>query len=354
MSATSVRKSIPANVDAALRKALEKLPADRFTGAQEFAKALADPGFTHGETGHAGVGAGGSPWNRVSVGMTVVATFFALSTGWSLFRPGPLEPVRRVERFSAPFLEGQEPTVSGNSGFDLSPDGSMLVYRWNTGNSGVLMVRRWDELTASPVRESAPSAHPAVSFDGLEVAFHSAGEIKVAAFAGGAVRTLTRGIRPEWGPDSFVYASTDSGTVRVPSAGGAVEYLSRLADGDVRQFVNDLLPGGKSALLMAEMQGDASEIRALDLESGVMTPIVQGRYPRYLPSGHLVYSAEDGTIMAARFDPDRMELLGTPIAVMDGVEFWSLADDGKLFYSVGNAAGGTGPSHQLAWVTRTG
>ncbi len=32
VSATAVRKSIPVNVDAAIRKALEKLPADRFTG----------------------------------------------------------------------------------------------------------------------------------------------------------------------------------------------------------------------------------------------------------------------------------------------------------------------------------
>ena len=43
--ATEHRPSIPANVDAALRKALEKLPADRFTSAQEFVRALGDPGF---------------------------------------------------------------------------------------------------------------------------------------------------------------------------------------------------------------------------------------------------------------------------------------------------------------------
>ena len=42
VSATQIRKSVPANVDAAIRKALEKLPADRFTGAQDFAKALAE------------------------------------------------------------------------------------------------------------------------------------------------------------------------------------------------------------------------------------------------------------------------------------------------------------------------
>ncbi len=49
VSATAIRKSVPANVDAAIRKTLEKLPADRFTAAQEFAQALSDPGFRHGE-----------------------------------------------------------------------------------------------------------------------------------------------------------------------------------------------------------------------------------------------------------------------------------------------------------------
>ena len=37
-SATKHRPTIPAHVDAAIRKALEKLPTDRFTGAEEFAK----------------------------------------------------------------------------------------------------------------------------------------------------------------------------------------------------------------------------------------------------------------------------------------------------------------------------
>ena len=41
VSAMEERPSVPANVDAALRCALEKLPADRFTSAQEFVRALA-------------------------------------------------------------------------------------------------------------------------------------------------------------------------------------------------------------------------------------------------------------------------------------------------------------------------
>ena len=43
---TDLRKSVPPNVAAALVKALEKLPADRFESAKAFADALASPSFS--------------------------------------------------------------------------------------------------------------------------------------------------------------------------------------------------------------------------------------------------------------------------------------------------------------------
>ncbi len=61
------RPSVPLNVDAALRRALEKLPADRFVSAQDFSKALADPAFRHGEEAVAGVVGGVGQWNRLTL-----------------------------------------------------------------------------------------------------------------------------------------------------------------------------------------------------------------------------------------------------------------------------------------------
>jgi TolB-like protein len=52
-SVTATRRSVPANADAAIRKALEKLPADRFLSAQEFSRALGDPSFRHDGQGAA-------------------------------------------------------------------------------------------------------------------------------------------------------------------------------------------------------------------------------------------------------------------------------------------------------------
>ncbi|NIP56596.1 MAG: protein kinase, partial [Gemmatimonadetes bacterium] len=127
VSATAVRQSVPRHVDAAIRKALEKLPADRFAHAQELAAALADPGFRHGVE-PAGIGAGAGQWTSVAKVSSGLAIIFAAAFGWALARAAPETP-RPVERFAAPFLEGQAPLNALFASLALSPDGSILVYQ---------------------------------------------------------------------------------------------------------------------------------------------------------------------------------------------------------------------------------
>ncbi len=120
-SATEERASVPANVDAAIRKALEKLPADRFAGAQAFAGALTDPGFRHGEVDEAAVVAGVGPWKRLTIAFAALAAVLTLTLGWSLLRPEPPAP---LARFSSPFEEGQIPIGQ----MTFTAIGSVLVY----------------------------------------------------------------------------------------------------------------------------------------------------------------------------------------------------------------------------------
>jgi len=47
-SPSEARPSVPTNVDCATRKALEKIPADRFGNARSFSQALDNPAFRHG------------------------------------------------------------------------------------------------------------------------------------------------------------------------------------------------------------------------------------------------------------------------------------------------------------------
>jgi len=67
-SETKQRKTVPPNVEATVNKALEKVPADRFLRAADFAAALGDSGFRHGAAAYAGDAMGGrtsvTGWGR--------------------------------------------------------------------------------------------------------------------------------------------------------------------------------------------------------------------------------------------------------------------------------------------------
>ena len=96
VSALEKRSSVPPNVDAAIRKALEKLPADRFSSAQDFVRALGDEHFRYGEAVAAGAGgAAAGPWNRLTmVGWSLAAVTTLIAAG-SFLRPEPPQPVSR-------------------------------------------------------------------------------------------------------------------------------------------------------------------------------------------------------------------------------------------------------------------
>jgi hypothetical protein len=356
VSATALRRAVPAHVDAAIRKALEKLPADRFSGAQEFAKALQDPAFRHGEARATGVtAAGAGPWRWVAAALAV--TTIAFAAAWMSAR-GASEPVRPVERFAMPFLSGDELAYFGVGAFGLSADGTTLVYRHRVDGQQILVARRWDELGAEPIRETAGAQQPTVSPDGSEVAFVQAGEIKALSFAGGPVRTLGSGFAPNWQSDGYVYFTLLSGgaAVRVAATGGALDTLSVPEESGRLHIVSDVLDESRAVLVFEVDQGSGtSEMFGLDLESRARTDITAGFWARYLPSGHLSFFDVDGsTLMAALFDPGSLELLSQPVPILEGVSQWRMSDSGKLFYALGGGGATGGRVLQMIWVDREG
>ena len=255
VSATEQRASIPANVDAAVRKALEKLPADRLASAQEFVRALGDEHFRYGQLATAGASAAVGPWNRLTMATTMLAALFAIALGWALLRP---EPPGLLARFSLAFEGG---LAEAGVGMEFTPDASALVYegRAESGEGSQLWMRRWPDLDASPIRgtEIGRQVSFALSPDGREVAFAPLnGPLRVVSLDGGTPRTLVEervGLVSDWAPDGTVYFTETGGLMlrRVPATAGgtdAVETVTELLDRETRHGNLQVLPGGRMAV----------------------------------------------------------------------------------------------------------
>jgi len=367
---TSVRKSVPPNVAAAVSKSLEKLPADRFDSAANFAAALTDPAFalpTMGATAAVPTAAPSrrSRWDRlgpVAAGVAVVALILA---GWALMRPDPAKEITRVSVFHSP-----EQDFGGSGTFDVSHDGSLMVFEGPAeGGRSQLWVRRWDALGATPIRETENVIGPAISPDGQEVAFVRGGAIRVVPLGGGVSRTVGAGrvrccVRwdheGQWLYFDYGDARAAAGLGRVPAAGGEVELLaeSSVWNGTQVSIYSDPLPGGNGVVFEGTKAGGGPWIMALDVASGEVTELTPGQYPRYA-SGHLLFATPDGgTLMAAPFDPGSPELKGPAVPIGDrlrqatgGWNYFAVSQSGKLVYGSGSGAPGV---YELIWVTRDG
>ena len=362
VSATEQRPAIPANVDAALRKALEKLPADRFTSAQDFGRALDDEHFRYGELAAGGATAAAGPWVGLSMAFAALAAVFAVGFAWALLRPAPPAPVVRV---SVQIPEDQFFHPTGGD-LDLSPDGSLMVYR-GVGNQGQpqLWARPWNVLDATPIRGTDGAVYPAISPDGQEVAFASSGSIRVVAIQGGVSRTLVEGEAgeiccPGWSPDGawVYYSEPTAGLRRVPAGGGSPEIVTEVdtAADDRRNGLLDVLPSGRGVVFTAE-GSDGFRIQAVDVETGEVKDLTPGIHPRYSATGHLLFVDDDATLLAAPFDLDQLELTGAAVPVAEGLavlnsglSFFAVSQTGTLVYRIGASAGLTTPT----WVGRDG
>jgi hypothetical protein len=87
---------------------------------------------------------------------------------------------------------------------------------------------------------------------------------------------------------------------------------------------------------------------------------VRGATPgAFAPTGHLVYADLTGGLFGVGFDPDRLELLGSPVPLGAqvppalGIQPFSLSRSGT-FIMVTGAPGAAGRRFEMVWVDRTG
>jgi eukaryotic-like serine/threonine-protein kinase len=259
----------------------------------------------------------------------------------------PLQPLMRLD-----FDLGDSGSTGPERGANaiLSPDGTRLVYV----SHSKLFTRRLDQAEATELPGTEGAQTPFFSPDGQWVAFFTGTTLKkVSPQKIQVVPLCTAQLNygGSWGEDGNIIAAFDFRISRISSAGGKATQVTEPAPGEISHRWPQILPGGKAILFSAyrSMTGlDGATIEALSLRDGRRKTLVRGgSWGRYLASGHLVYLS-DGTLFAVPFDPDRLEVHGTPVPVLQEVAYNAalgsaqvdFSQTGTLVYRNGKAGGG--------------
>ena len=370
---TKYRKSVPPNVAAAVAKRSRSCrPTGSRVRRRSPTRSRIRRSPSSAEQGRGSAVAARSDWRqRMAVPALTLSVLFAATTAWVLLRPRP-EGV--LSRYSIELPDGKGIGATQWSPMAVSPDGSKLAY---VGETGRLLVRSRAQLEPVELAGTEGAFNPFFSRDGLRVGFMAgtagSSEIKVSSLAGGPPITVTSkgvgGPGAAWGYDGFIYfdASGIGPLRRIRDTGGGVsEDVSTLdsASGDLQHNWPDPLPNGRGVLMVVDRGGpginvaSTNEIAVLDVRTHKHSILVRGVFARYSKSGHILYVTSNGVLMAVPFDQDRMQLTGSPVALLEGISIrragggvdLTISENGTLWYASGSAAN----AHELVWASRAG
>ena len=272
---------------------------------------------------------------------------------WWLTRPVPPSVVR-----STLITSGSTALVLSLSGPDvaITPDGARVVYR----GDNQLLVRALDQLEPTVLSGLGSPGGVFTSPDGQWVGFFdSFSLLKKVAITGGPPQTVCaiQGIPAgaTWRADGTIIFATNApatGLQRVSAAGGEPIVLTTpdRERGEADHLLPEFLPGGEAVLFtITSVTGgiETAQVAVLDLRTRTSKVLFRGgTHARYVPSGHLVYGVT-GALRAVAFDLGRLEVVGTPAPVLEGVVTTLLpaADvavsaNGSLVYVPGGPTGG--------------
>jgi eukaryotic-like serine/threonine-protein kinase len=360
-SLTLQRRTIPPHVEAVVRKALEKLPADRFASAQDFTVALGNVSFA-GSGAAAGVArpsAGPSARRAVVMPWAAVVVVAALGA-YGTFRPRALPPPPPVARFALAFETHGRVVDATGAPVALSPDGSRIAYTGtDSGGTRYLYLRALDRADPVQIGGTRGAMQPFFSPDGAFLGFQQDGKLRKVALAGGAVVTIADATTMQgasWGTGDVIVFSAEGMLFRVSAAGGRPDTLAR-PDTAIRASYRwpDVLPDGRTVLFTEVLAGQA-QLAVVAAGDSVRRLGQSGMSPRWVDGGWLAFVQSDGTPFAAPFDFRRLRLTGEAQPITDGVRMGpalvgkvGVARSGALVF-----LGGMGSQREIVLVERGG
>ncbi len=379
----SLPEDTPPVVRSLLRQCLQKQSKNRLNSASA-AKIMLEDAL---RTPSTDVPAASGP-RALRAGWKVVLPLLAASMiagaigAWSLRPPPSVDRgVTRASLDLAPaegFVARDRPNRLAVA---VSPDGRTIIFTGLRGGTAQLFKRALDAPEATPMPGTEGARGPFFSPDGRWVGFWSRNKLKKAPLDGGPpveicdVPTNNAGLfGTSWGSDdTIVFSAHGTGIAKVPAGGGTPSDVTRAdaAKSEINHLHPQLLPGGKAMLYTIGpnlTDWEQTSIVAESLENNQRYTLVRGGAdPHFVSTGHLLYM-KSGVLMAVGFDAERLELKGSPVAVLDnvmqavntgwrgdetGIGQFSVADNGTLVYIAGGITP-TASRRELVWVNRKG
>jgi serine/threonine-protein kinase len=356
-SLTLQRHTVPSHIEAVVRKALEKLPADRFASAAQFLEALDKPGMLLAVG--AATPAGAAPLAELAIWRRRLARAARLAplpaagalAGAALavwLRSEP--PAPPVGRFSVPLM-GSLP--SGAFSPILSPDGSRIVFLGtDSQRTPRVYLRSLDREQPIPVPGTEGTGNtPYFSPDGAWIVFRQGNKLRKVAVAGGAALAICDAAGSlsglSWGSRDVIVFSMGDTLYRVPAAGGRPEAVlgPDTASGTLRYASTHFLPDGRR-LVATRWATAGPELVVIDLDRRAVTSLgIAGMTPMYIDAGRLLYADAAGTLLAVPFDARRARVTGQAEPIAENVNVslsvfarYSVSRTGTIVYFTGGAS----------------
>ena len=344
----TVKPFTPAWLERLVRRCLAKEPDRRYQSMRDIVLDLETP---PAET----VAAKASRWPWAVAVATLVLG--ALIGGWAMSRarqaPTPDQAYRNQ------LLPPEGGHFDLNSGFALSPDGRTLAFLATAPGKSGLWVRPMDGTAAQLLPGTQGAFYPLWSPDGRTLAYGASGKLWRVDAAGGspiAICDATIYTGGDWSPDgTIVFGTGQSGLRRVPASGGTPEPLTTpdAGRGETSHRWPQVLPDGR-ILFQVVGKPEQAGIYAMSLANPrervrLVATSGQGLYA----AGHLLW-LRGSTLVAQRFDPERLTLSGEPRPVADPVGTSVFGGMTVAASSSGLLVHGRAGGRQLSWVDREG
>ena len=373
---TALRSGVPIALDGIIAKALAKDPKTRYQHVDELPadlKALDRESMSRSRIATTALPAAGSklvggsrlPW--FLFGLALLLTLAVLGLLWQTTQRHEPKP---VTRFTIPLPE--EHVVSYGDDWvqqAVSPNGRKIVYATqNSRGVSQLYLRDLEEIEPTPISGTEGGYDPFFSPGGHWIGFRGNGKLwKISVFGGKPqpMCDFAGGPTATWGDGAIIFTPEfNLGLWQVPEEGGEPKPLTE--PDETKQEAGhrfpQILPDGEHVLFTIKPPSsnfDEATIATVSLKTGVIKRLFTGgSFARYLPSGHLVYML-DQKLMAVAFDLDRLEVVGTPVKLLESVTYdmnfgcpqLAFSNSGTLVYLPQNRGAA---NVRLAWLDRSG